>query len=258
MERTYDQNSAKTKAIITPYPLLSTVTENREFYTRADIEGVDRERRYQGLLGWPSTSYFKTYVNKNLILNCNINVDNINISENMYGLATPILQGKMRRKKPTVHSKYEKYLYLLQYQREKNLHIYMEFFYINDLILLHSKTGKTNLLSVKSLTSIGATSFIKALDEIKTKHETIGFKITDYYGDNEFNIKTLETSLLTGLPHIYEKIQTRWNDLTFNMYNQGARKINISRSTIKNIHKSNENITNRGSREKVPIQRLSV
>ena len=134
----------------------------------------------------------------------------------------------------------------------------MEFFYINDLILLHSKTGKTNLLSVKSLTSIGATSFIKALDEIKTKHETIGFKITDYHGDNKFNIKTLETSLLTGLPNIYEKTQTSWNDLTFNMYNQGALKINISRSTIKNIHKSNENITNRGSREKVPIQRLSV
>ena len=58
--------------------MLSTVAENKEFYRRADNEGGDRVRIYQGLLSWPETSDFKTYVNNNLLLNCSITVDGIN------------------------------------------------------------------------------------------------------------------------------------------------------------------------------------
>ena len=83
--------------------MLLTVIKSKEFYTRADIEGTDRARIYQGILGWQSTSDFKTYVNNKLLLKCNITVDNINRDEDIYGGATPILLGKTRRKKPTVH-----------------------------------------------------------------------------------------------------------------------------------------------------------
>ena len=38
----------------------------------------------------------------------------------------------------------------------------------------------------------------------KIKYDTQGFKITDYHGYNELNIKTLETPLPPGLLHIYE------------------------------------------------------
>ena len=71
----------------------------------------------------------------------------------------------MRRKKPTVHSKIEKNTLPLPIsERHKNLHIYMEIFYVNGLIFPHSKTGKFNFLQVKSLTSKGTTPFIKALE----------------------------------------------------------------------------------------------
>ena len=53
---TDEKNSYKTDATIIPYSLLSTVTENKEFYTHADIEGAGVSRRYQGLLCWPATS----------------------------------------------------------------------------------------------------------------------------------------------------------------------------------------------------------
>ena len=45
------------------------------------------------------------------------------------------------------------------------------FFYVNDFILLYSKTGKLIFISVKSLTSIVATSFIKSLDFKKIPQE---------------------------------------------------------------------------------------
>ena len=79
------QDSDKTITTITPYSLLSTVTENKEFYTRVDIEGLDREIRYQLLLGWTPMSDFTTYVNNKLLLNCRITVDDIDISDHIYG-----------------------------------------------------------------------------------------------------------------------------------------------------------------------------
>ena len=42
MAITDDHNSAKTNTKITPYSLLSNVTENEEFYMNSDIEGVGR------------------------------------------------------------------------------------------------------------------------------------------------------------------------------------------------------------------------
>ena len=61
---------------------------------RAGIEGAERARRYQRLLGWSETSYFNTYFNNNLLLKCNITSDDINRAEHIYGGATPILQVK--------------------------------------------------------------------------------------------------------------------------------------------------------------------
>ena len=128
MGSTDDQNSSKTNTTVTPYYLFSIVTENKGFYTWADIEGAYIARRDKLLLGWPSTSNFKTYVNNNLLLNCNITVDEISIAEHIYGEATPILQGETRRKTSTVHLKIEKYIDLFQYQRDKKTYIYTFFF----------------------------------------------------------------------------------------------------------------------------------
>ena len=57
---------------------------------------------------------------------------------------------------------------------------------------------------------MGKITYIKRINafikEIEGKeYKTGGFKIIDYHGDNEFNTKTLVTSLLPGLQHIYAK-----------------------------------------------------
>ena len=104
--------------------MFSTVIENKEFYTHADIEGSERARIYQGLLGWTATSAFNTYVKNNLLLSCNKTLYDINRYTHINGKATPVLQGKMRRKKPTVHLKLRKYLQLFQYQRDTKTYTY--------------------------------------------------------------------------------------------------------------------------------------
>ena len=92
---------------------------------------------------------FKTYFNKNLQLNFSITVGDINRYERIHGEPTHILQGKTRRNKPTVHSKIDKTpLTIPTSERHKNLHLYMDIFYVNGLILLHTKKGKNDFISV--------------------------------------------------------------------------------------------------------------
>ena len=121
------QDRDKTNTTITAYPLLSPVTQNKQFNTCADIEVSYRERGYKGLLGWTETSDFKTYFNNKLLLNCNITVHDIKRDDCMYAESTPIKQSKIMRHKPTVHSKTDKYLYLFQYKRDKKKHLYIDF-----------------------------------------------------------------------------------------------------------------------------------
>ena len=53
MAGTGEHISAKTNATITLYSMLLTVTKNKQFNTRANIEGSDRARIYRVPLGWP-------------------------------------------------------------------------------------------------------------------------------------------------------------------------------------------------------------
>ena len=83
----------------------------------------------------------------------------------------------------------------------------------------------------------------------------------DYREYNKFNIKVLEISLPPVLMHINAKKLTYCNNLTFNMYNEGAYKSNMPRNIIQEIHKSNYKVTNRSSdilNKNVTIQRRSV
>ena len=82
------------------YSFLSTVSSNKQHFTRQEIEGADRARSLQQLLGWPSTADLKRYVANNLITNCPVTVDDITRAQYIYGPPTPLLQGKMTRKTP--------------------------------------------------------------------------------------------------------------------------------------------------------------
>ena len=73
----------------------------------------------------------------------NLIVGDINRAQHIYGEATPVLHGKIRRKKQTVYSKIVTFPYLFQYQRDTKPTSIQGHFYVNGLIFIHSRTGKT-------------------------------------------------------------------------------------------------------------------
>jgi hypothetical protein len=99
------QNSetTKTSCNITPYSLLQTVEENKEYFTADEIKGADNARKLQQEIGWPSIGAYKNIIKNNLVNNAEVTINNINRAELIYGPATPILQGRMTRQAPSTN-----------------------------------------------------------------------------------------------------------------------------------------------------------
>ena len=69
-------------------------------------------------------------------------MENANRADHIYEEATPIRQGKMRRKKPTVHSKIEIFLYLFQYQRDKKTYIFTWTFFLRKWFNIYTQEDR--------------------------------------------------------------------------------------------------------------------
>ena len=82
-------NNATKQAIINYY-ILTTISNNKEFYTQKEIQGAKKARNTQQIIVCPSTVDFKNYIKENLLLHhCNITIDYNNGSEAICG--TPLV-----------------------------------------------------------------------------------------------------------------------------------------------------------------------
>jgi hypothetical protein len=201
----YDTNKNKPKPAVTNYSMLQTVADNKDFFSANEIQGADRARKIQQQIGWPSTSHFKSIVSKQLLLNCNITIDDINRAELIYGPPTPILQGKMTRQKPQSVKIERIPLPLPISKHHKNLQLYVDFFFVNGYPFLATKSAKVNFITAQPVTSRSTAQIIKHIDTVINKYEARGFTITAIHGDNEFNINDLKKHVLPTLVHIYGK-----------------------------------------------------
>ena len=134
--------------------------------------------------------------------NFNIIVDQINQSEQIYGSPTPLSKGNMKRKSPNKHSKIMRIhlpLTISNINRDLNMDMYI--FYVNGMVFCLSKIGKI----ITKLTFRNTRQIINSLESYKRTHEEQDFKITDFHGDNEFNIKHLIDYLSPSMVHIYAK-----------------------------------------------------
>ena len=75
--------------------LINSVSNNKLEYTKKQIDRAATARKIYHTIGWPSTDNFKYFVKNNMLRNCNIDVDDINRAEVIYGKPKPIIKGKM-------------------------------------------------------------------------------------------------------------------------------------------------------------------
>ena len=120
---------------------VATVKENKDFFTKKYIERAHSTRKLQEYIGWPSTQAFKSYINKNLLLNCSTTVDNVDRSIMIYGALRTILQGKTIQKDATASQEHVQVPLTPQIaENYVNVQLYIDLFYVNKTPFLHTKS----------------------------------------------------------------------------------------------------------------------
>ena len=93
---------------------------------------------------------FQKIFTGNQIKNCKINIDNMNRDQIFFGSPTPLLQRKMTIVTPPTHINITRVpLPLPISQHHNNLHLYMDFFFVDGILFLHTKSRNINFVSVQ-------------------------------------------------------------------------------------------------------------
>jgi hypothetical protein len=96
----WNTNTLKPKSAFNNYSFLETVKGNKEYFIAQEIKGAEESRLLQQHTGWPSTDNLKSYISKQLLDNCQVNVNDVNRADILFGPAEPTLEGNMIRKNP--------------------------------------------------------------------------------------------------------------------------------------------------------------
>ena len=204
----YDTGAHKhSNATVSPYTsshsFVQRVDHNKALYSRKQIAGADTARRIQAAIGFPSTEAFKNIVSTNLIRNCGITADDITRADRIYGPPAPILQGKSTRSQPKRLQVQYTPLPLQIQERHANVNLHIDFFYVNGLPFLHTKSETINFLTVQSGKTRNTRSILEGLSTVIKLYNNRGFKVRGIFGDNEFDIANLRTELLPTILHVF-------------------------------------------------------
>ena len=167
--------------------LLTTVEQNKNNFTRRQVQGADDARVLQERLGWPATSRFIHYINNGHILNCPITEDDVRRSELIYGPPIPILKGKTVRNRPS-HIPPIKPIHLPNniVQQHSQDELDMDHFWVNGTPFFHTKSHNLNFITTYKCDSTGKSESIRHIDKATQLYANRGFAIVAYHGDNAF------------------------------------------------------------------------
>ena len=184
------------------YMFLTQVSNTAALMTNQEIENADRALVYQELLGWPSTTEFKKMVSNNLLMNCDITVDDIQRSVDLYGVPVPICKGKMIRKSPSQHETMAK-LPLPPKLHDSRVDLYVDLFFVGGQVFLLTKSGRINYYSIHALKSKSLTYIKEAILRDLNLYDRRGIIIITIHGDNEFNADSLKNAIQPATLEIY-------------------------------------------------------
>jgi hypothetical protein len=81
--------------------MVTTVKENKMGFTQKQYENAKKARRLYHIVGCPTVENFKHILRQNIIKNCPVTPEDVNIAEKIFGGDTGTLKGKSTRRRPT-------------------------------------------------------------------------------------------------------------------------------------------------------------
>ena len=182
--------------------LLQSVNKSKDLYTKKQVRLAELARKTQEQMGWPGTKKFKHIVQNNLISNCKFTVDDIDRSINIFGIPEPLIYGRMTA--PSQHSHNEQTMNVPRELRmiHKKIKLYIDLCYINKLCYLVTISEAIIYITCNIMVNKTKKNIDKEMSKVIKMYSSRGFYISDIFGDNEFDIDDIKTSILPSKLHI--------------------------------------------------------
>ena len=132
----------------------------------------------------------------NLLLNSTTTVDNVNKALSIHGEPEPIIEGTMICPKSRVFGKAQQIPLPLPISKNyKDVQIHVDFFFVNSLPFLHTKSEKLNFLTVERMHNRTKSAIIGSILDTISLYKHRGFDVTYMHGDGEFNMDDLKKEI---------------------------------------------------------------
>jgi hypothetical protein len=169
-----------------PSFFIETVQENKKGYTQRQFEDAKQARKLYHIIGCPTTENFKALLRQNIIKNCPVTVEDVNIAERIFGPDIGTLKGKSTRTKP-IPVKSD----LIEIPPElkklhKNLTLCMDIMFVNGMPMLTGIDRSIRFRALIALDSRSESEIFRGITSIFRLYENAGFRIKRIHCDQEF------------------------------------------------------------------------
>ena len=171
----------------TAMPTITTVNQQKQYYSNLDIRRADKARKLQETLGFPSTKSFLHMIDNNLIMNCPVTRRDVLVAEDIYGINPNLVKGKSVRKQPK-HAR-EDTLSSLSPKILKNygdVTLSIDVTSVNGVRFFRSISRHLNFRTIKFIPDSKKKTLLNCIKTIAAVYAKRGFCVTQIHGDNEF------------------------------------------------------------------------
>ena len=185
-----------------PFSLLNTVKENKEFFSRREVEAAEAAREQQGQIGWPSDQEYHEIIRDNLLKNSKATLDDLVRAKHIFGgTAVNLLKGKDVYRPVNTSTSIERVPLppmILKTHPSEDLDI--DFFYVQGAPYLFFKSTKIKFQANQAFNRIskrnkkttritykrGPSDIINGIEKVLNVFRNRGFKVNTINADNEF------------------------------------------------------------------------
>ena len=163
-----------------------TVEENKRNYTNQQFNRAKEARKLYHNIGAPTIKNYKRIIQSNMIRNCPVTVDDINIAEDIFGKDIAYLKGKTTRTTPKAVIKDKIKIPREIYERHNEITLHMDTIYINGMAFLTSIGYPICYRMCTPLPSTTHTDYYKIIDKALRTYNKGGFTIKYIYCDGKY------------------------------------------------------------------------
>jgi hypothetical protein len=168
------------------HSFVQTVQENESGYSKRQLDRAKEARSLYAKVGHPSTKDFKAMVRNNMIMNCPINVDDIERAEKVYGKNIAALKGKTTKTSP--NPVVTDYVEVPPGIMEANSKVVLtaDVFFVNKLPFFMSISRDIAFTTAEHITRRTKSVLLRSVLKVKAIYNNRNFQVTTALMDNEF------------------------------------------------------------------------